>query len=428
MLTRGTRVRLLIFIMVSLLGIAYVGANYVGFHPFGTNGCTISADFPDSGGIFSNAEVTYRGVAVGKVGQLHLLKDGIRVDLALSDCDNPRIPASAAAAVTDRSAIGEQYVNLVPPDGNGPFVRTGTVLPMERNKIPTPNYVLVQNLDRLQKSINTDSLATTIDELGKAFSGRGPDLQNLIDAGDELLQAATEALPQTIDLIKQSGGVLQTQLDEGSAIASWAHSLNLLSAQLKASDPDIRHLLDTAPGDLQTIQSFIQDNRTDIGVVLAGLQTTNNITVRHIAGVEEILELYPVSVAGGNTVAPGDGTAHFGLVTITSPALCEQGYGGTVRRPPGNTAPEAPNTAAQCTLPRGNPSTVRGAQNAPGGDPVYVPRVPAYPSTGTSGTSGTAGTSGGADSGQPVLIGGNVSGGTVLGDSSWLPVLTAGLH
>jgi len=38
------------------------------------------------------------------------------------------------------------------------------------------------------------------------------------------------------------------------------------------------------------------------------------LLVRHRDGIEEILEVYPLAVAGGYTVAPGDGTAHFGLV------------------------------------------------------------------------------------------------------------------
>ena len=42
----------------------------------------------DSGGIFSNAEVTYRGVTIGRVGQLRLTADGVEVDLEL-DADAP---------------------------------------------------------------------------------------------------------------------------------------------------------------------------------------------------------------------------------------------------------------------------------------------------------------------------------------------------
>ena len=70
----STKIQLLAFVVISLLGMSYVGFNYVGLGAqlFGPGGCTVSANFPDSGGIFSNAEVTYRGVTVGKVGQLHL--------------------------------------------------------------------------------------------------------------------------------------------------------------------------------------------------------------------------------------------------------------------------------------------------------------------------------------------------------------------
>ena len=125
MIRRSTKIQLLVFLALSLLGISYVGFNYVGLGAtlFGERGCTVSADFPDSGGIFSNAEVTYRGVTVGKVGTLHLQRlpragrppvHGVRVDLLLNSCRHPAIPANAQAYVSDRSAVGEQYVNLEP--------------------------------------------------------------------------------------------------------------------------------------------------------------------------------------------------------------------------------------------------------------------------------------------------------------------------
>ena len=45
-------------------------------------------------------------------------------------------------------------------------------------------------------------------------------------------------------------------------------------AQLKASDPDFRHLLDTGPSDITTVSDFVKNNQTDIGVTLANLATT----------------------------------------------------------------------------------------------------------------------------------------------------------
>lgn len=418
MLRRSVKIQLLAFVVISLLGITYVSSRYVGLTSslFGSNGCTVSVDYPDSGGIFSGAEVTYRGVAIGRVGQLHLREDGVRVDLRLDHCNHPAVPRTGTLAfVSDRSAVGEQYVNLVPKTDNGPYLEGGDVLHMTAAQLPVPTQVLLTNLDMLVRSVNTDNLSTAIDELAKAFNGRGPDLQRLLDSGSELLTEAQRNLPETIDLINSSKTVLQTQLDEGSAIRSWTHDLSLLSAQLKASDGDIRNLLDNGPANLNTINSLVTDNRDDLGVTLANLAITGQLLVRHRPGLEQILEVYPLAVAGGFTVAPGDGTAHFGLVlNLNDPQPCIQGYGGTTRRQPGDTAPIPPNAGARCTLSRGNPSTVRGAQNAPGGDPVDTSAAgTVYPRAMTDNTVAVDTTSG-AKAG-------------VLGDKSWLTLLTEGL-
>ena len=77
MLRRSTKIQLVLFVVITMLGVSYVGANYVGLFRGFLSGsqCSAYADFPDSGGIFSNAEVTYRGVAIGRVGSLHAAQE-----------------------------------------------------------------------------------------------------------------------------------------------------------------------------------------------------------------------------------------------------------------------------------------------------------------------------------------------------------------
>src|SRR6201999_3938168 len=105
-----------------------------------------------------------------------------------------------------------------------------------------------------------------------------------------------------LDLIKSAEPVLSTQLDEAGEFASFTKSLDLLSTQLKASNPDLENLRDNGAAQLGVLQSFIQDNRTDLGVTLANLASTGQLVVRHLAGVEQILELYPALAAGAETV------------------------------------------------------------------------------------------------------------------------------
>ena len=424
MLRRSTKFQLILFVFITLIGVSYVSAEYVGLTKglFGSSACTVSADFPDSGGIFSNAEVTYRGVTVGRVGALTITPSGVRVALNLSNCSNPKIPASAAAYVADRSVVGEQYVNLVPPNNAGPYLSSGQIIPASRNHIPVSTQTLLVNLDRFVRSVNTDTLATTVQELGNAFNGKGNDLGNLLDASRELLTAAQQNLPSTLALIDSSSTVLQTQLDEAPALASFSHSLNLLSQQLKTSDGDIRSLLDNGPGDLATIASFVRDNRTDLGVTFANLAASGQLLVRRTAGIREILELYPALAAGGVTVLHPNGIGYLGLdlglpndpPDCGDPRKGSQGYQGTVIRDPGNLSPQAPNTSARCNASAGDGTNVRGSQNAPGGDPISTSGGQvAYPRVGTSDTV-HVGTTGSTPSG--------------LGDRSWLTFLTNGLH
>ena len=119
------------------------------------------------------------------------------------------------------------------------------------------------------------------------------------------------------------------------------------------------------------MRRFLAGNRSDLDLLLANLTSVNQILVSHLDGIRTILVIYPAAVAGGYTVTPGDGTAHFGLVlNVDDPPSCRAGYQGTRIRQPSDTGPSTVNTSARCAMPRGSTTSVRGAQNAPGGDPV----------------------------------------------------------
>ncbi len=63
------RWQLIGFVLVALMGLVYVGANYVRLgNLLGFGEYTVHLESETSGGIFTNAEVTYRGVPVGRVG------------------------------------------------------------------------------------------------------------------------------------------------------------------------------------------------------------------------------------------------------------------------------------------------------------------------------------------------------------------------
>ncbi|GAB3457458.1 MCE family protein [Actinophytocola sediminis] len=382
MLPTATRIRLLLFALIAVAGVVYVGGTYAGLDRlFGTRGYQVVVQLADSGGVFPNAEVTYRGVTVGRVERLRLSDDGIDVLLDIEQ-DAPPIPAEATAVVANRSAVGEQYVDLVPARAGGPYLTDGSVIPRSATKLPPTPESLLSNVDNLVTSVPKDSLRTTVDELDKAFRDAGPALRRLLANVGSLTTTAAEHLPQTTSLLANGRTVLETQAAQSARITAYAENLRLLAGQLRESDPDLRRLITVTPGVAVQVNEFLRDSGQDLGQIVANLLTTTQITSTRTSSLEQLLVAFPMITA----TAPGanpDGTGHLGLVlTFNDPFSCTRGYEGTQQRSANDVRDVPPNQQAYCAEPPGSPIGVRGSQNAPfGGKPVEVPAPATVPRT-----------------------------------------------
>lgn len=368
MLTKSVRVKAVIFVVISALGVGYTAYRYAGLAPlFGAGGYRVTVQFADSGGIFPNASVAYRGVTVGTVKELRVTDDGTAAELRIND-DAPPIPTDTTAVVTNRSVIGEQYVDLRPSHGRAPYLADGSVIPTRRTKVPLRIESVLLNVDDLLDSVPTDSLQTVIDELGTATRGTGDTIESIIDDSDALLTTATENLPQTKDLISQTRKALRTQIDETDNIRTFSAGLRDLGSQLKRSDADLRLIMTDGPAAAEEVTALVRESGPGLSGLLPNLLTTSDILVRRTDGLEQILVSYPVLMGFSPTVVPGDGTAHLGLIlNAFDPPPCVRGYEGTKRRPGSDTRTQPYDPEAYCAERPGSPTSVRGAQNAPYG-------------------------------------------------------------
>ncbi|MDG3009165.1 MCE family protein [Rhodococcus sp. D2-41] len=375
MTSKLVKTQIVVFVLIAVLGIVYVGAKYVRLpNMLGFGQYTVNLELASSGGIFQNAEVTYRGVPVGRVGDLSLTPTGLQVQLLL-DTGGPKIPASSRAVVADRSAIGEQFVDLQPSTDKGPYLTDGSVIAQNKTSTPVPVQDLFANVTALVKSVPVDSLHTAFTELGKAFNGQGQNLQSLVDSVDNLSQAGFDNLPQTSALIADSNPVLQTQSDQSSAIEQFSHDLKDITAQLKSSDPDIRRLIDNGKPASDQVGDLVNTSGRDVTTLLRNTAPIADVFNRTSIGLRVLLAALPALGAAAPAIAPGDGTIHMGLVLETNnPVACTRGYEGSqkilaeMKAKNPNFDPnrdEFPvNLDAHCAVPEGNPTAVRGSQNA----------------------------------------------------------------
>ncbi|WP_183095896.1 MCE family protein [Nocardioides stalactiti] len=366
MITRRTKVQLLVFVIITLLGVTFVGARYAKLDRlFVDQSYTVVAHYPESGGIFAGGEVTYRGVGIGRVDKLELTDEGVDVYLEI-DNEWDEIPADTLALVGNRSAVGEQYVELQPNTDSKPFLEEGS----EITEVATPiqTEVLLGDLARTVSSVDQEALRVTVRELGLAFDGTGEDLQQIIDTGNSFIETANDNFDITTALIRDANTVLQTQVDSSSALRTFASELSVFSRAVVGADKDLRKVIDSGSFTANQLRTFLEQNQAEFSDLLRNLNTTGRVVVKNIKGLETLLIAYPILLEGSFTVVDKNATTglyetHVGLI-ITQTPPCYEGYEGTDTRSPSNVEDRPLNMGARCTEPptKSNP---RGYQNLP---------------------------------------------------------------
>jgi phospholipid/cholesterol/gamma-HCH transport system substrate-binding protein len=373
MLTAGTKIKLVAFGLLAVAILAFTAVRYANLgHFLGLSGYyTVEMELPNAGGLFPNADVTYRGVSVGRVGTMSLTATGIVVDLNIND-SAPKIPSSGLrAAVADLSAVGEEYVNLLPQTSHGPYLTSRSVITEQNTQVPPPITSVLTSINTLVTSVPQQSLRTLVAELGHAFQGQGPNLQVLLDSSSTLTHAANENIPQASRLIGDGQTVLATQAADTAAIQSFGRNASLLASQLASSDSDLRKLIINTPQAALQVTGLLRDDNLTLSSVIANLLTTSNVTLTRQPALKEMLSALPAAIAAGSTVINSHG-ANFGVaLTFFNPLPCTAGYGGTVHRNGLDVSPSPRlNTGAKCTLPASSGVDVRGSAHAPSGGAV----------------------------------------------------------
>lgn len=363
MISRRVRYQLVAFALLALLFLTLTAVKFVGLGKLVNPPFTVKAEFAGSGGIFTNAEVTYRGVSVGRVGPLHLTKTGVEVDLKIDK--GKKIPADTRAIVADLSAVGEQYVDLQPRTNSGPYLRGGDVIPQSATDIPIDDNTVLLNLDKLVNSVGRDQLRSVVNELGTAFAGSGRDLSDIVDASTQLLKAFRGNLPQTESLIEDGRVVLDTARDTKSAFLDWNKNLRELTATIRQSDPDLRRLLDNGVTSSQQFATLLQDIRPSLPILLGNVVTVNQIQGARLPGLDILLTTYPQVVAASfHVLKDPEGGARFGLVTDQLAPICTKGYKDLTTATRKDT-PQNADLNVSCKEPVDSPNDVRGSRNAP---------------------------------------------------------------
>jgi phospholipid/cholesterol/gamma-HCH transport system substrate-binding protein len=369
MLTRFVRIQLIIFTIASLFGMAAMVFEYMQVPTLlGIGRLTVKLELPDTGGLYRFSNVTYRGVQIGKVTAVGPTSSGAEATLSIDT--SPKIPADVHAAVRSMSAVGEQYVDLVPRSESPPYLRDGSVITATNTSIPQPVGPMLDRLSALVKSIPKDKLSQLLDESFKAFNGAGYDFQTLVDSSARVSHDANATADHTRALVDDAIPFLDAQAQTTDATRRWAHNLAGVTDTLVTDDPQFRKVLQTGPGFAEEVSRLLNQVKPTLPVLLANLTTIGQIGVTYHPSLEQLLVLLPPVVAAYGSYGVSNnptGLAVGGFtLTIADPPACTVGFLPPSQwRSPADTSTIDTPDDMYCKLPQDSPISVRGVRNNP---------------------------------------------------------------
>ncbi len=368
-LTRFVRIQLIIFSILTVVGLVVMATQYVGAPALvGIGRYNVTVQLPTTGGLYPHSNVTYRGTTVGEVTSVALSSEGVNAKMSIDS--SFKIPSDVDAQVKSVSAVGEQYVDLIPRSSDGPNLADGDVVAVDRTSVPQDVGPMLDQADVLVKSISDTRLETVVDESFKAFNGSGPDLQRLIDSTRLFVQEAQANSEPTKVLLDQLGPLLDGQVVSSDAIRSWTSNLATFTDQLRASDPDLRAVIEKTPSAAAEANTLFQELRPTLPILLANMVSIGEVGVIYHAGIEQILVLYPPMTTALMTAAGGGPADEGALVDfqleVNDPPACTTGFLlPEQRRDPNEMS--IPDTPADlfCKVDQNDSTAVRGARNLP---------------------------------------------------------------
>ncbi|MGX6510655.1 MCE family protein [Rhodococcus sp. SJ-2] len=367
--TAALRARLIVFFTIGIAAVLAVALWVVNLPQLvGVGRYEVRVELVDAAGLYPSANVTYRGFEIGRVTEVAMTTSGAEAVLSLDS--GVAVPMDAPAQVRSMSAVGEQYLEFLPGNEEGPYLSDGAVVAAAQVSLPEPIAGALDQLDETLQSVGNDRLATLLDETYTAVGESDEDLRTLIDAAAAVSADGADSADAIAALLDQAGPLLETNVAASESITQWASALAGTTAQLRDSDADIRALLDVAAPAAGQVQAMFEEMEPTMPLLLANLITVEQVAAVYRPSLEQMLVLFPSIMASTQSAAlpnadnPAQNT--FFVNSYNDPPPCIEGFLPPEQRrsPTELDVPETPSDL-YCKLPADSPIAVRGARNMP---------------------------------------------------------------
>lgn len=269
--------------------------------PLISGGTTYTADFTEAAGLDPDTEVRVAGVKVGRVTDVELDGDHVKVTFRVSDT---WIGNASTAAIMIKTLLGEKYLAVDPlgPAAQDPEQR----IPISRTTSPYDVTTAFNELADTFGEIDTDQLGLSLQAIADTFRNTPPNVRKALDglsALSKVISTRDAELARLLAGTKQLTGTLSGQNDRFTLLL---RDGNLLMAELLRRREAISALLTGTRRLATELSGLIDDVEEDMRPMLRSLDQVTTVLQRNQQNLDRALALAgPYWRLVGNAVGNG---------------------------------------------------------------------------------------------------------------------------
>ncbi len=247
-------------VALSLSGCAFQGVNSLplpGAPGRGADAVTYHVQVPNVATLESNSPVMIDDVVVGSVGKMTV--QNWHADVEISVKPDVVVPANAVATVGQTSLLGSMHLALNPPLGETPQGRMqpGAVLPLNSSSTYPTTEQTLSSISTVANGGGLGQIGDIIHNMNTAFSGREPEVRELLTRLDNFVGVLAEQRENIIASIQQLRRVAGT----------FAGQRDVIDRALKELPPAIDVLIKERPTFTTALEKLGQFSDTATGLV-----------------------------------------------------------------------------------------------------------------------------------------------------------------
>jgi phospholipid/cholesterol/gamma-HCH transport system substrate-binding protein len=265
-------------------------------------GDTYYAAFSEAGGLKVNDEVRIAGVRVGKVQDIELAGDHVRVTFRV-DTDS-QFGTQTRAAIKVKTLLGAMFLALEPA-GEGQLPEEAEV-PVERTTSPYDVVEAFQGLAETSERIDTDRLAESLTVLADLTRNTPEEFREALD-GVSRLSANVAARDEQINSLLRNLGKVSEILDERDTdIIKLMRDSDVVFQAVVARREAVHNLLVSTSRLSKELTLLVRQSRADLKPALTHLENVVRVLNKNEDNLDNSLRLMvPFYRVFANTLGTG---------------------------------------------------------------------------------------------------------------------------